>query len=200
MKIGILGGTFDPVHRGHIALAEAAKHALGLDEVVLMPAARNPLKLSGTRVSDDDRLAMLELAIRGREGLGFSDLEITRGGRSYAVDTLEELKLVMPHEEFWFLMGSDVLRELDEWKNPQRLAKLCRFAVVARPPLSPDHALRGAPRWAIPYCDVVPFAPLDISSSDLRERLERGRPLNGFLPETVEAYILKRRLYRAPIE
>ena len=110
MKTGVLGGTFDPPHYGHLELAKAAKAQLGLDEVMFVPANRNPLKTRKT-ASAKHRLRMVELEIEDEEGLSVSDIEITRGGPSYAVDTLEELKMVRPGE-YWFIVGADALETL----------------------------------------------------------------------------------------
>src|SRR5438045_2029390 len=117
MRIGILGGTFDPPHLGHLALANAAREHLKLDEVIFMPASRNPIK-KGTQTPPKQRLEMVKRTVEGHPGLAYSDLEITRGGPSYAVDTLTELSFAKP-AEYWFLVGADALKDLPTWKQPE---------------------------------------------------------------------------------
>lgn len=193
-RIGILGGTFDPPHVGHTALARAALEQLNLDEVILVPASKNPLKhRQGT--SAKDRLAMTELAVEDEPGLGCSDIDVTRGGSSYAVDTLEELRMVQP-AHYWFVCGVDAVASLEEWKNPDRLLSLCRLAVVGRD--GRDVAtvvkhLRTEHQLAI---DTVVMEPLEVSSTQVRTAVELGRPVFQWLKPKVWEYIQKVGLYR----
>ena len=194
MRIGILGGTFDPPHKGHIALALAAKEALELDEVLLLPAHRNPLKHIKAGASPKHRLAMCEAVIKEHPGLGVCDLDISRGGPSYAVDTLAELHAVQD-AEYWFILGSDAIRHINSWKAPERLMKLCRFAVATR-----SEKLADFQQWMTPdlaaHVDLVPMPPVDISATELRNKIAKRESVNLWIPPTVIQYIQEHNLYR----
>jgi len=194
MKIGILGGTFDPPHAGHLALARAALQQLELDEVIFLPANRNPLKArKGTPAKH--RLGMVEALIRNDSQLAVSDMEITRGGVSYTVDTLAELQMVQP-AEYWFLMGADALRGLPDWKNPQRLMRLCRLGVAVRPPMTETDVVNRVPIEFKEKVDVIRMAPMDVSSTDIRDRLARNQTVSPYVPTDVLKYIHTHHLYR----
>jgi nicotinate-nucleotide adenylyltransferase len=195
MRIGILGGTFDPPHVGHLTVARAALDQLQLDEVLFLPANRNPLKTRTTTTSGRDRLGMVEALIRHESRMAVSDMELTRGGLSYTVDTLGELMMVAP-AEYWFIMGADSLRGLPEWKNPQRLMKLARVAVAVRPPLIEEDVVARIPEDFRPRVDLISIVPIDISSTELRERLQRNQNVSAWIPEDVLKYIATNRLYR----
>ena len=195
MKIGVFGGTFDPPHVGHLALAKAARETLGLDEIVFLPAARNPLKSRRIGTSGADRLAMIRLLIRGQEGMAASDMELTRGGVSYTVDTLGELQMVQP-AEYWFLMGADGIAQLHEWRNTVRIAKLCRLAVAVRPPFEAEELLSKLPPEFEGKADLIVMPPVDISSTDIREKFARRKPVHGLTPPEVLRYIEEHRLYQ----
>jgi nicotinate-nucleotide adenylyltransferase len=195
MRIGILGGTFDPPHNGHLAIARAATSGLELEEVMFMPAARNPLKTGRKPASARDRLEMVKLLIAKEPSMSVSDIDITRGGRSYAVDTLEELQVARP-AEYWFLMGADALHDLPAWKQPEKLIKMCRIGAVVRDSFDVK-TITG--RWPVEYqaaVDPIPMEKVDISSTDLRERSAKGRLTSLFLPEAVRQYIEQHKLYR----
>ncbi|RYG45989.1 nicotinate (nicotinamide) nucleotide adenylyltransferase [bacterium] len=194
MRIGILGGSFDPPHRGHLRLARAAQSALELDEVIFLPAARNPLKPSRTTASADDRLEMVKLLIHGESAFSVSDMELTRGGMSYTVDTLGELHMVRP-AEYWFIMGADGLATLENWKNPNRLAKLCRLAIALRPPMTESQLLVRIPELFKDRFDLVRMAPTEISATEVRDRASRNLSLGGYVSPAVAAYIQKHKLY-----
>lgn len=195
MKIGVFGGTFDPPHLGHLALAKAARETLALDEIVFLPAARNPLKSRRVGTSGADRLAMIRLLIRGQEGMAASDMELTRGGVSYTVDTLGELQMVQP-AEYWFLMGADGIAQLHEWRNTVRIAKLCRLAVAVRPPFESEELLSKLPPEFEGKVDLILMPPVDISSTDIREKFARRKPVHGLTPPEVLRYIEEHRLYQ----
>jgi nicotinate-nucleotide adenylyltransferase len=195
MKIGILGGTFDPPHAGHLALARAALQQLELDEVIFLPANRNPLKARKVGTSGKHRLGMVEALIRHDSQLAVSDMEITRGGTSYTVDTLGELQMVQP-AEYWFLMGADALKGLPDWKNPQRLMRLCRLGVAVRPPMMEADVLLRIPEEFKDKVDVVQMSPMDVSSTDIRERLRRNQSVSPHVPNDVLKYIHTHQLYR----
>ena len=195
MRIGILGGTFDPPHVGHLAVAKAAKEHLGLDEVMFMPANRNPLKTRRDVSSPEQRLAMVQLAIAEESSFSVSDMEITRGGPSYTVDTLSELQMIR-QADFWFILGADSLKTITDWKSPNRIARLCRLAVSVRPPMTEHDVAARLPDIFEGRADMVPIQPNDVSSTEVRERIVQGRPITGMVTPKVEDYIRRNKLYK----
>ena len=189
MRVGIFGGTFDPVHVGHLAIANAALESIPLDRVLFVPARRAPLKEHGPVAGEADRLAMLELAVVGEPRFAVSRIELDREGPSYTVDTLEALAGA---DLLFLILGGDALAALPRWKDPDRIAMLATLVVAARPgaPEPAGHA-RGV--------SIIAFdAPrLDISSRELRARAARGRSLRYLVPEPVWRHIEARGLYRA---
>lgn len=195
MRIGILGGTFDPPHIAHLALAHAAIEQLDLEEVIFMPVAKNPLKHKAM-ASPKQRLAMTSLLIEGEPKLAVSDLEISRGGQSYAVDTLEELQAAQP-AEYWFIVGADALKDLAQWKNPERLLRLCRIAAALRPPFSETQMVARIPEEFRDRVDFVTMPPMEVASFDIRDRLAREKPVKPMIPDSVLDYIRQNNLYRS---
>ena len=196
MKIGILGGTLDPVHNGHIEIAMAAMAALGLDQVALMPSGDPPHK---TRATDKlDRLRMAEIAVRDRPRLYVSDLEILRQGRTYTVDTLSTLAVEHPEVEWTYILGADALNKLDTWKEFPRIARLCSFAAVSRPGCDEDLARLRA--RAISSCyqtrvNLLPVSGPSLSSTAVRRRVAEGLPIDDCVPAQVADYIRQKGLY-----
>lgn len=185
-RIGVLGGTFDPVHVGHLAVAVAALGSLPLDRVIFVPARRSPLKDETPVASEADRLAMLERAIAGEPRFSVSRLELERDAPSYTVDTLEALA---GEGRLFLILGGDAASELDRWKRPERVRELATLVVAARPG-SP-----GADR-----ADILLDAPLmDISATDLRARAARGLSLRYLVPDAVWRYIEERGIYRGRV-
>lgn len=195
MKIGILGGTFDPPHVGHLSVARAALKQLELDEILFLPASKNPLKMRTVGTIGKHRLGMVEALIRNEEQMAVSDMELTRGGISYTVDTLGELHMVQP-AEYWFLMGADSLRGLSEWKNPHRLLRLARLAVAVRPPLGEAEVVARIPTEFRERVDMVQMSPIDISSTDLRDRIKRNQNVSAWIPQDVLKYIATNQIYK----
>ncbi|MBS1718376.1 MAG: nicotinate (nicotinamide) nucleotide adenylyltransferase [Armatimonadetes bacterium] len=193
-RIGILGGTFDPPHLGHLQLAQAAKDSLQLDEVLFVPAHRNPLKKAKPGASAADRLAMTQLLVAGHPDFAVSDLEIQRKGQSYAIITLGELQAVMPGD-YWFILGSDALGTLKDWKDPEKLLRHCRIAVASRAPHRTDEAIGRIPEEFRGVIDMIDMPENPVSSSELRDALERRLPVNRYLPESVVKYIRDKKLY-----
>ena len=189
MRVGIFGGTFDPVHVGHLAIANAALESIPLDRVLFVPARRAPLKEHGPVAGEADRFAMLELAVVGEPRFSVSRIELDRAGPSYTVDTLEALAGA---DELFLILGGDALAALPRWKDPDRIATLATLVVAERPgaPERPGHAR---------HASIIAFdAPrLDISSRELRARAARGRSLRYLVPEPVWRHIEARGLYRA---
>ena len=195
MRIGIFGGTFDPPHTGHLGLAKAALEQLQLDEVLFLPANRNPLKSRKVVTPGKHRLGMVESLIRNEEKMAVSDMELTRGGMSYTVDTLGELQMVQPGE-YWFLMGADALRGLADWKNPQRLLKLCRLGVAIRPPTTEEDVIARIPDEFRSRVDIIRMTPMDVSSTQLRDRIQQRQTVNPWVPNDVLKYISINQLYK----
>jgi nicotinate-nucleotide adenylyltransferase len=197
MKLGVMGGTFDPVHLGHVAMAEAAAACAGLDLVLLVPAGVPPHRAAATAPAAD-RLAMLRLAAAGHPRLEVSDIELRRSGPSYTVDTLRALARERPGSELHLLLGWDAAREIRAWHAPDEVLRMARPVVVSRPgypaPTERDLASAGIePTWAI-LCDVL--TP-DVESTDVRRLAERGESLGGLVDPAVEAYLRRHRLYAA---
>lgn len=196
MKIGVLGGTFDPPHIGHLTLAETAREVLGLDEVIFLPNNRNPLKHGRSMSPAKSRLAMVQALIDKKEGLAACDLEVVKGGFSYTVESMSDLCAAHP-ADYWFLLGADALRTFPEWKQPQRLVRLCRLGVVIRPPATMQDAMLHVPEEFRPHIDWVPMKPIDISSTELRKKLGQKQPVAPYLPEPVLQYIKQNHLYQS---
>ena len=196
-KLAIFGGTFDPIHYGHLAMAEEVCWQLGVARVFFVPAAEQPLKAGNHVASAGDRLAMVRLATAGNPSFAVCDLEIVRGGRSYSVDTVASLRDDYPDADFTFVAGADVLPDLPRWHAVERLLKLSRFAIVTRP----GHALDLDRLYtALPGAEgrigEVGGLRLDISSTELRARLRRGAPIRYQAPDAVIRYIDEHDLYR----
>jgi nicotinate-nucleotide adenylyltransferase len=187
-ETAIFGGTFDPVHYGHLLLAETARDQLRLERVVFVPAARGPHRARSPRAAAADRLAMLELALADNPAFALTELELRRGGLSYTIETVERLGLEQP----WLLVGADNLVELQDWHRIGELVRLVRFAYVPRPGVTIDEGLlppgTRTRSLEMPLCGV--------SSTLLRRRAEAGRSLLYLTPDPVIGYIAERKLYR----
>lgn len=192
-RIGVFGGTFDPPHVGHLVTAVNVRHALALDPVLFV-VANQPWQKAGTRSisSAADRLAMVEAAVCAVEGLEASSLEIDRGGDSYTADTLAELAAGAPGAELFLVLGADAAIGLPTWERVDEVRELAGIVVVDRPGVRPV-ALPDGWRWI--HVEVPRF---EVSSTDLRERVADGRPLDYLLAAPVIACIEERRLYREP--
>ncbi|MFC2023911.1 nicotinate-nucleotide adenylyltransferase [Chloroflexota bacterium] len=197
-RLGILGGTFDPVHHGHLVAAEAAYHQLGMNPVLFVPAGIPPHK-AGRPVADArHRLAMLELAIAGKPHFAISQVDLDRPGPCYTLDTLRLLRAEWgPEPRLFFVEGADSLADIGGWFQPQRIIEMCEFAVVHRPGADVDlvrlekrlPGLADRVHW-------LQMPSLEISSSDIRARVRAGDPISYLLPAAVESYIYERGLYQ----
>ena len=197
MRVGVVGGTFDPIHVGHIAMAEGAADCAALERVLLVPAAEPPHRPPASAPAAD-RLAMTRLAAAGHPRLQASDIEVRRAGPSYTVDTLRELAREHPGDELYLVLGWDAAREIAAWREPGEIMRLARLVVVPRPgsPTPRPEDLPGAgidPARTL-LCEVV--TP-DVESRDIRRMIERGDRLDGLLEPGVEAYLRSRHLYSA---
>ncbi len=195
-SVGILGGTFDPIHNGHLAIAEEAREALGLERVVFIPASTPPHKPGRPVTSPEHRLAMVRLAVAGNPAFEASELEVARGGASYTVDTLEALRadgLVDP----WLILSTEALAGLPGWREPVRVLGLARIAVVPRSgfdPLGPAWVEARFP-GASNRVRFLAGPLLPISGSVVRRRAAAGRSVRYLVPDAVAAYIAQHRLY-----
>ena len=198
MNVGILGGTFDPVHLGHLSIAEAAMDQAGLDQVLFIPAGHPRLKRADPLASVDHRLEMVRLAIEDGPKFQICDIEAHRPGPTYSVDTLVELSAMLgPSANLFFILGLDVLGQLDRWKDPGRVVGLCRLLAMDRPGEQEFD-------WAAFYVRVpeaegrvqTVTAPLvDVSGTGLRRQAFDGKSLAGQVPDAVAAYIREQALY-----
>jgi nicotinate-nucleotide adenylyltransferase len=204
--VGIFGGTFNPPHLGHLAVARHALEELALTRVLLMPAYLSPHKQTEEGPGAEHRLRMCELAVAGVEGVAVSALEIERGGPSYTVDTLKAIHASDPDAELTFIVGADTALTLASWRQPQELLELARLAVAARAGSPREHVLEtvaaiarqsgGSGQDPVAAVEFLEMGPIEVSSSMVRERLAGGEPVDGLLAPAVADYIEQRGLYR----
>jgi nicotinate-nucleotide adenylyltransferase len=187
MKIGILGGTFNPIHLGHLILAEEVREKLSLDKVIFVPTFLPPHKENSEIASAFHRLAMVKLAIKSNPNFSVSDIEIKRQGRSYTIDTVKEFKKNYPDDELYFITGSDLLKYLDEWKDLKQVTKAVRFIVATRP----RYPLEKIPS----YIKTVAIRAVDISAFEIRKAIKKKHSFRYLVPEAVFNYINKNKLY-----
>ncbi len=209
MRLGILGGTFDPVHYGHLLLAESCREACRLDQVWFLPAAVPPHKQQQALAPGAQRVEMLELAIAGHPAFQVSPYEVNRGGVNYTVETLTHVHKEDPSRELFFLMGADSLSDLPNWKEPARLCQLATPVVVLRSSsgftsdaaalldLSGLEHLLPAERLSAIRQHQVQMPRIDLSSTEIRQRIAEGRSIRYRTPRAVEKYIETHQLYRA---
>ncbi|WP_339250675.1 nicotinate-nucleotide adenylyltransferase [Sporosarcina sp. FSL W8-0480] len=188
-KIGLLGGTFNPPHIGHLIIANEVKHALGLDEVRLMPTAIPPHKSNPTDATPEQRLRMVELAVEGTHGLSVSAFEVELGGVSYTYETIKLLKEHEPESDFYFIIGGDMIDMLPKWYKIDELVKIVHFVGVGRPGTSgkSDYPIR-----------MVHIPEIELSSTLIRERVEAKGTIRFLVPEKVEDFIRLEGLYGNP--
>ncbi len=200
-RIGVLGGSFNPVHNGHLLLAQSALEQFELDRVLFMPCAVQPHKSPGTLAPAVLRETMLEAAILDNLSFDLLDMELRRGGVSYTVDSLRELHARHPRSDLFFLVGADTLTELHAWKDIDTVLDLCSMAVFARPGYD-VHALEPAMlRLTSPWAErllanICNVRQVDISASDIRHRVAEGLSIRYLVPQPVEMIIMEHHLYR----
>ncbi len=216
LKLGILGGTFNPVHYGHLAAAEEVSNRLGLERVLFVPSFIPPHKEEEDFPSFVHRMDMVRLAIAGNPMFELSDIEIIRGGRSYTIDTIEALRHTRQEAELYFITGLDSFLEIQTWNRWEKLLTLCGFVVLSRPgyrfqDLSRINFMKSAEKelaaldrgfstravvrsgeFAV-FLEMIPL--YDISSTDIRRRIRENRSIKYLLPDAVETYIIKNKLY-----
>jgi len=198
MNTGVFGGTFDPIHLGHLAVAEEVRTSLGLAEVLFVPAGQPWLKADRSISPAKHRVEMVKLAIAGNPHFKLSSCEVDRPGPSYAVDTIDILHHQLGTEaKLFFLLGSDALSELPQWKEPSRLIQICHLVAFTRPgfALPPLEPLESAIPGLSQHVTFVEVPQIDISTPQIRNRVSRGASLHGLVPQAVERYILEQGLY-----
>ena len=186
-RIGVLGGTFDPIHLGHLVVASEVCAALALDRVLLVPAHQQPFKDSTGHAAPQHRFAMCQLAVAGDERLEVSDVDIARGGVTYTVDTLGDIAVAYPGADLFFIAGADAVSRLSEWRDYERLLELARFVGVGR-------SGHPTPVLAAPHL-VVDTPEVGVSSTEVRRRVRAGAPVRYLVPDAVAAYIAQHALY-----
>jgi len=219
LRLGLLGGSFNPVHNGHLAIARQTRETLGLDQILFVPTSHPPHKPNGSLAPAQDRYEMVRLAIASDPTLAISDVEIRRPGKSYSIDTIRLLQQEYGvHAQLFFLIGIDAFLDFPSWRDPLTLLDLCRFVVLSRPGLSFRSLSTVALLPPIPYPSLadldtgrmsrieVPLGkqgltclklpPCPISASDIRSRIRQGLPVANLLPPLVESYILQHYLYQ----
>jgi nicotinate-nucleotide adenylyltransferase len=202
MRVAIFGGSFDPVHFGHLWMAELSREALELDQVIFIPTATSPLKPSGPTATNEQRLAMLRLALSGHAALCIDTRELDRGGVSYTVDTVRALKQERPNDEFFLLMGTDAFNSLDRWKEPESLLALITPVVLRRggdadADWSLIERLVGRERCEEIRAAALSIPMIEVSSGELRDRVLHGKSIRYRVPRPVESYIEAEKLYRS---
>lgn len=200
-RIGILGGTFNPIHMGHLIMAEEVCKHHHLSKIIFIPAYIPPHKYVKDLTEAHHRYEMIKAAISEKSKLEVSDIEIKREGRSYTIDTVQE---ILDHygkdSEVFLIMGADSLNELELWKNIKRLSQLCHFVIINRPGFKTEVSARlleiiGSDKMSDMERLRIEIDPVDISSTDIRKRVNGGGEIKGLIPEGVEAYIKEHGLY-----
>ncbi len=189
MRIGILGGTFNPIHLGHIHLAKKVLEGLSLDKIIFVPAYMPPHKKGDKGIiSSDDRYNMIKFAIEGHDAFRVSDIEISQKATSYSIDTVKKfIKIYGNEADLFFIAGSDCIPELDTWKDIKYLKKLCTFMIISRPGF--DHSSQPEDT------NLMDVNAPEISSSDIRARIREGRDFRDLLPGSAYNYITANSLY-----
>lgn len=199
MRIGFFGGSFDPIHIGHLILAEQCREQARLDEVWFVPSATSPHKRHGPTAGDRQRLEMVQIAIAGHSAFQVSEIELRRGGVSYTVDSLRELTAARPQDDWFFLLGGDALGEFARWREPAEICRLAIPLVYARPGSPPDLDLLqpfvDEHRFAELRRNVISAIQIDVRSTELRELVRTGRSIRYLTPRSVEKYIETHRIY-----
>ena len=200
MRIGIFGGSFDPIHLGHLILAEQCREQAQLDQIWFMPCSLGPHKTDGAHGTDRQRCEMIELALAGHEPFVLSRIEIERGGVSYTVDTLQEIRESNPQDELFLLMGDDSLENFDSWREPRQICQLATPLVVNRPgsgqvDLSLLKKYVDESRYAAFQSLTITSPRIEISSSDIRAKVSDGNSIRYLTTRSVEKYIETQKLF-----
>lgn len=198
-KIGIMGGTFNPIHTGHLLLAQAALEEAMLDRVCFLPSGVSYLKQEDTILDAEDRLKLTELAVLNNPKFTVSDMEIIRSGNTYTCDTLKQLKEEQPENSFYFILGADCLFSIEKWYRPEEIFASCTILAAVRDDLKLSD-LEEKAAWLRERFDAEIFLlhlpRIDISSTDIRERIKTGKSIRYMVPDAVREYILQNDLYK----
>lgn len=199
MKTGVFGGTFNPVHKGHIMLAEYCMDSVGLDRIIMIPTAVPPHKISNNLASENDRLNMCKLACRGKENFFVSDIEIKRQGKSYTYETLTQLKEIYPDDHLYTIMGADMFLTLNMWKNPEIIFEKSSIITIPRDEEN-KHELENFYNKVLKAMGassvILPNPVMSVSSTFIRENLDNFNLISDMLDKGVYDYIIKNNLYR----
>jgi nicotinate (nicotinamide) nucleotide adenylyltransferase len=199
LKLGILGGTFNPVHYGHLLMAERAREALDISKIIFMPTGNPPHKDSKTVATADDRFKMVELAVGDYDNFIMSKLEIDREGKTYTVDTLKQLKAEYGEDtQIFFIIGADVLMDIPKWRSAGEVARLCKFAAIQRAGYNKEEFASQAKHLYEEFgaeIEEVEMPIIEISSTDIRTRISDNLSIKFMLPDNVIKYILEKGLY-----
>ena len=198
-KVGVMGGTFNPIHMGHLLLAEWAMEKAGLDQILFIPTGNPYMKDNCHVLSGEIRIQMTALAIADHPDFKVSGMEVERKGHTYTCDTMEQLKKKSPKDEFYFIMGADCLHTIEKWRDPQRIFEFCSVIAAARNGSSlqqMEEKCKELSRKFHGNIFLLQFPAMEISSTDIRERVACGRSIRYLVPEKVRDYIISNRLYQ----
>ncbi len=198
-KIAIMGGTFDPIHYGHLVAAETVRAEINAEKVLFIPTGRPPHKNNETIAHDEHRYLMTVLATASNPYFNVSRIEIDRSGLTYTIDTIKSLKQICPDTEIYFITGADAINEILTWKDPEELLKMCKFVAVTRPEYNKDKLIANIKNYEDKFkvdLTFVEVPALSISSTDIRNRIISEKPIKYLLPDEVEQYIIKFGLYK----
>ncbi|MDR7857079.1 nicotinate-nucleotide adenylyltransferase [Tissierella sp.] len=198
MKIGVIGGTFDPIHNGHLIIAEYARTSLRFDKVIFMPSGIHPFKDNKGISESNLRIDMILLAIESNKYFEVSSLDIDRVGTTYTIDTIIELKDKYKDDELYFIFGSDIIFEIDKWKDIEKLSTLCKFVLLSRPGKNEEEINKRIESLKFSYnihIEKVNSPMIEISSTEIRNRIKNKLSIKYLVPETLEKYILDHNLY-----
>ena len=198
-KVGIMGGTFNPIHNGHLILAEHAREYCSLDEILFMPSGNSYMKEQGEIPDGDTRISMTALAIEDNPHFALSAMEVERKGPTYTCETLAELKKLHPETEYYFIVGTDNLFSIETWWKPEEILACCTLIVAARGAKDESAILKKVADLKEKYnarIILLPERKFDISSTEIREKIKRGESVRYLLPDKVITYIEKNRLYK----
>lgn len=199
-KVGLMGGTFNPIHTGHLLLAEMAYEQFQLDKVLFMPARKPYHKTVRTMVSDQERIEMIQLAIQGNANFELSLVEFQREGNTYTIDTLKELNIKYPNTQFYFIMGADSLYQFSQWKEPEEILQRAILLAASRDDIA-SSALNSQIEYLIEHFGIgdirlLKSPNMEISSHNIRNRVLEGKSIRYLLPDVVREYIETKGLYQ----